>query len=303
MLNMVSLRDLAAIQYAGSAGTSCSCLDALYRMLALPERPQRALLLTSGDAHAFLVEHELEGTTAVKSGFRSGYCGEGPAALADALRALEAMQVEVEEVEVASALLERLDSSAMTRADLRAVADAKPIRPVRYFDYIYAMREGSLDKSCDWGRFPLAMPWPMLDTRLVDLALKFAEDPDKAIMDGFRRLEDILRHRTSLDEHGAKLCSKAFTNDDSPLAWFANSAVSTADRKPIDKGEQSGRAQLFAGAFMTFRNPRAHRTPGDDLASALSEFLLLNQLYLFEAAAVVRPEIAGAPRETPVGHS
>ncbi len=39
---------------------------------------------------------------------------------------------------------------------------------------------------------------------------------------------------------------------------------------------------LFTGAYMAFRNPRAHRELAHDLGAALGEFLLLNQLYLLE---------------------
>ena len=51
---------------------------------------------------------------AVKSGFASGYGGEGPAALSYALQLLEAHGVELEEVEVSADLIERLDDSALT---------------------------------------------------------------------------------------------------------------------------------------------------------------------------------------------
>jgi hypothetical protein len=76
--------------------------------------------------------------------------------------------------------------------------------------------------------------------------------------------------------HGAKLFSAAFLGDDPLLKWQVD-----------DEAEQKGRANLFTGAFMAFRNPRAHRIQSDNSHEQLSEFLLLNQLFRLEADAVV----------------
>jgi hypothetical protein len=51
-----------------------------------------------------------------------------------------------------------------------------------------------------------------------------------------------------------------------------------------DDGEKNGRANLFTGTFMAYRNPRAHREHSSE--ELLAEFLLLNQLYRLEFEAV-----------------
>jgi uncharacterized protein (TIGR02391 family) len=132
------------------------------------------------------------------------------------------------------------------------------------------------------------MPFGILDPRLADLALDFHAAPDRVLLDGFRRLEDRIRERTGLAEHGTKLFSQAFAGDDSRLVWNMPSNARGAERDLIEKGEQAGRAQLFTGAYQAFRNPRAHRTLNHSAAEALSEFLVLNQLFRFEAEAVER---------------
>lgn len=74
-----------------------------------------------------------------------------------------------------------------------------------------------------------------------------------------------------------KLFSKAFQSDDSILVW-----------KDIDSSEQQGRAQLFTGVYMTFRNRRAHRETSDNAYECLLEFLQVNHLFILESEAKVR---------------
>lgn len=148
-------------------------------------------------AHCLLVTCEPGDQIAIKSGFGSGYGGTGPHALADALLVLHASNIEVQEVEVSKALLDRLDDSALTRADIELIAQTRPVRPSRWTEYVVAIHgvEG-FDKSV-WRNFKPVMPWAIIDARITDLALEFFHAPDKAIMTGFRRLEDLVRTRTT----------------------------------------------------------------------------------------------------------
>lgn len=117
-LGEVRFSDLAAIEYHGMSGISHRCLNAIRRVLQFGERPDLALLLTADQSHAFLLCSEPHGDIAVKSGFSSGYRGEGPTALANALCTLMAAGVEIEEIKVPAELLGRLDLSALTNADV-----------------------------------------------------------------------------------------------------------------------------------------------------------------------------------------
>jgi hypothetical protein len=58
----------------------------------------------------------------------------------------------------------------------------------------------------------------------------------------------------------------------------------------IAEGEKSGRAMLFSGTYMAYRNRRAHREIKDShFAAQLSEFLLVNHLFRLETESVEAP--------------
>jgi uncharacterized protein (TIGR02391 family) len=287
-LGVVRFADLAGIQYVGSQGDSKLCVEAIRRLVQVGERTTSALLLSAERRHAFLIKFEREGSVVVKNGFSSGYRGTGPTSLADALSVLQAAQIDVEEVAITAEMMERLGVSALTNDDIDFIDAARPIRPSCWYDYVYAIYGAKEQGNSVWCRFAPVIPWGILDERLVDLALLFRYTPDKSIMDGFRRLEDQVRERTGLDEHGARLFSLAFAGDDSLLVWKKVAPMQATKQDLLDKGERAGRAQLFTGAYQAFRNPRAHRTPNDSEAEALAELLVLNQLFLLERSAEKR---------------
>lgn len=299
----IGYEQLAAIEYHGMRGISASCLNAVRRILQFGDRPERAILLTAGNTHALLLTGELLGDIAIKRGFTSGYSGEGPSALADALCLLLATGIDVEEVRVPEDLLERLDLSAMTTEDLELCKSLPPVRPIKIYDYIYDLPNPDTRKRTVWKQFPEVMPWHIIDERLYDLASSFVEEPDQAIINGFRRLEDLMRDRIKSNEHGAKLFSNAFGGDDPALVWMREEAspcavglAATPEPQQIEKSEQVGRMQLFTGSYQAFRNPRAHRLLSSTSSSELSEFLTLNQLFLLERAAVEKAESVAASK-------
>lgn len=171
----------------------------------------------------------------------------------------------------------RLDSGVLTITELDSILAMPRLRPMTWFDYIHAIHGLDESRAGVWGRFPLAMPWSILDDRLVDVALDFQARPTDSLLRGFRRLEDTIRSRTRLADGTAKLMSQAFGGDRSPLMW------------PVaDPSEQTGRMQLFTGAFQAYRNAHAHRELDDDPAGLMNAFLLLNHLYALEREAVPR---------------
>src|SRR2546423_9292831 len=100
----------------------------------------------------------------------------------------------------------------------------------------------------------------IINRRLTDFAPGFWKNPNDSLLTGYKRLEDILRERTACNTHGTRLFSEAFGKEGSELTW--------AD---IDASEHAGRAQLFVGAFMAFRNRRAHREIRHDRQNELTE--------------------------------
>lgn len=271
--------ELAGIQYMGVAGVSAWCLKAIRRLFKAGDSIERALLLSADGFHAFLLnlgEREHPDWVAIKAGFSSGYPGEGPKTLSEALALLEAFNVPVEELNVSPDMLQRIDQSALTQKDLTFIESARPIRPWRLADYVLPEDWGHANRALAFGQLEPAMPWGLLDARLLNLAEVFHTSPDHALMAGFRRLEEIVRGRLGDTEAlDSKVFSIAFMSESPALTW-----------KDIPKSERIARGNLFIGAYGAFRNPRAHREREEDAALQLSEFLTLNTLYRLESEAV-----------------
>jgi hypothetical protein len=126
-------------------------------------------------------------------------------------------------------------------------------------------------------QFAPAVPWFVLDDRLVDLAIILPRDPDIAVFEAFRRLESQVKKRCELPLGiaGVEVFKKAFRGSGALLTW-----------SDVSAGELEGRAQMFEAAFMAYRNPRAHREEVGGAARAYREFYVVNELFLLEAEAV-----------------
>jgi Protein of unknown function (Hypoth_ymh) len=264
----------SGIEYHGVAGASQECQDAVMRLLQFGDNIVRARIFSYSNEHCLLLTNAIGDRIAIKSGFSSGYLGEGPRRFSYALQFLEAHGAKIGECVVDEAVLARLDNSALTISDLEGIDAAKPVRPQRWYNYVLERHREDLCDGRLWDEFPRVMPFAIIDSRIIDLSLSFWENPDDKLLKGYRRLEDLVRERTGLDEHGTKLFSKAFAGPTARLYW-----------KELDDGEKAGRLSLFTGAYMAHRNPRAHRELQNDSDQQLTEFLLLNHLYRLEKEA------------------
>ena len=270
-----SIDDSAMLEYAGVPGASKECQDAVIRLIQFGDRITRARILTYQREHCLLLTVNVGDLVAVKSGFASGYGGEGPRRFSYVLQILDSHGAEIEEYDVSEELLQRVERSALTRADLTMLDESRPRRPNRWHDYVSEDHEDKARQGTLWrDEFPSLVPFAIIDSRIMDLALSFWDDPDNRLLTGYRRLEDLVRDRTGLTQHGSKLFSQAFAPI-GPLGW-----------KDADQGEQAGRMQLFVGTYLAHRNPRAHRELSLDRDRPLTEFLLLNHLFHLEADAV-----------------
>lgn len=275
-------RRYPGIQYVGIPGATKECEDAVVGLLQYGGRVTLARILSHANHHCLLLTLQFGDAVAVKSGFGSGYSGTGAHGLSFILALLYAQGATIEELEVDEALLRRVDMSALTSADISRLNKAEPIRPNRWSTYVFkddfdATQDGTL-----WHRFKPIIPFAIVDERIMDLALKFEEQADDCLLKGYRRLEDCVRKRTGVEEHGYKLFSQVFLGSPPKLTWL-----------DVDSSEHAGRASLFTGTFMAYRNPRAHREPRRH-SSELTEFLLLNHLFLLENEAV---DERGRPRQ------
>lgn len=275
---------LAGIQYGGEPGLSRSCQEAVERHIQGGNRLTHARVLTHDDSHGLLLRTYFDELTGIKTGFGSGYSGEGPRRFSIVLNLLDSFGVEVSECIVSRQLLDRLDASALTKDDIETIQSAPSVRGARWREYLLPGHWSVLDpETPPWSDMPLVMPFRLVDARLADLAIDFWEGPDDRLMTSFRRLEDVVRKRTGLRAHGAKLFSQAFLGESSKLLW-----------ESLDPREQAARAALFVDGFGAFRNPRAHRELHESAFDQLAEFLFVNHLFLLERKAISRAPAAPA---------
>lgn len=266
----------AGIQYAGLRGISKDCRNAVMRLLQFGDRVTAARILSCSGTHCLLLTVNSGDLVAIKSGFSSGYAGEGPRALSYVIQLLDTHGAELEEFDVDEATIERVDDSALTKADLAGLEAARPVRPTRLWDYVTERHWEQHSEGTLWRAFPPVVPLAVVDPRIADLAVSFWEGPDDRLLTAYRRLEGVVRERIGSDEHGGRLFSDAFLGAKAKLRWDCSDA------------ERQGRGQLFAAAFAAYRNPRAHRELGDHADEQLVEFLLVNHLYRLERSAELR---------------
>jgi Protein of unknown function (Hypoth_ymh) len=266
----------AGIEYVGVSGISKDCQDAVLRFIQFGTRITHVRILSAKNRHCLLLTLEGGDQVAVKSGFATGYGGEGPRRFSYVLQILDSHGAEIIEYNVPRSLLDKIDDSALTKSDLKRVKKMRYVRPSRWYDYVSECdferaREGTLWRE----EFPPVIPFALIDPRIMDLALDFWNSPDNGLLVAYRRLEDIVRERAAIKQHGAKLFSQAFDTRDGALTW-----------EHVDDGERTGRIQLFIGTYGAHRNRRAHKELQTHSGELLAEFLLLNHLYCLERDAV-----------------
>lgn len=260
--------------YLGEAGVTETCLYSLFNLIQTHADLSYALLLTNDQSHAFIIKDKSNSYYIIRSGFTSGYPGEGPKGLAKALTILNQHQIETEELVVSSKLMSKLNNSSLSDNDIDFIFNEKIIRPIRLHDYIYLFKHEIINRSDLKPYYPLELPHSIIDDRIFDLALLFKQDPDSALTKAYKRLEDIVRLRTGVNEHSTKLFAQVFQGENALLTWDVP-----------DTAEIKGRINLFTGSYMAFRNARAHREKDENLVHQYREFLLINELYLLESEA------------------
>lgn len=267
---------LAGIQYWGKEGVTQECLDAIIRLIQYDDRIENVMILTSNERHCLLVSINNSGDLiAIKSGFYTGYKGEGPRKFSYALALLNAYGINIDEYEVKDSLLNRLDASALTEKDIKEIRGIKPIRPQRFCYYIQEEHFDSVRGDKFWKAFRPVVPFAIIDNRIMDLAISFWEKPEDNLTRGYKRIEDIFRKRTGSEYgFGSDLFVKSFVGQSQKLKW-----------EGFSENEHLARAGLFRNAYSSSRNRMMHRELHGDRHQYLSEFLLLNHLYRLEKEA------------------
>lgn len=280
--------ELPMIEYHGHSGSTARCVTAVERLLHYGTPLSRAMIITMQAAgttsHALLLSDEFDDRIVIKPGFTSGYSGEGPRGWSQVLGLLDWHGVPLDEVAVDASFLHRINSSALTFGDLDRIDAARPIRPRRLWQYMLD-RHSERDIN-PWRQHLPILPLSLIDGRLAEFARNFWDDPDAALFKAHRRLETIVRDRVAViaadatSAVGAKLYGLAFNGEDAPLRWPC---------APLS--ERQGRASLFIGTAMAYRNARAHGEGVGSPQEQLAEFLLVNHLFRLEGKARARPAV------------
>lgn len=181
------------IQYLGTPYTQ-DCLDAIGVILQTQTYIEKALLLSCNQIHAYLIKSN-RNTYVIRSGFSSGYSGEGPKGLASSLQLLLKHNIEVEEINISEKLMKKVNHSSLSDADLETMFTARVVRPINIYEYIYAIYKTTEYQINNDRFYPTELPFHLVDSRIFDLALKFNDDPNYSILTAYTRLEDIVKDK------------------------------------------------------------------------------------------------------------
>lgn len=120
-------------------------------------------ILSCSNEHCLLLTVNVGDLIAVKSGFGSGYRGEGSQAFSYVLELLDAYKVPIEEYEVEHDVIARLDSSSLTMSDIDKLDAARSVRPTRWPDYVFEEDWKDKRKGTVWKEFPPVIPLAIVD--------------------------------------------------------------------------------------------------------------------------------------------
>lgn len=239
---------------------------------------EKALLLSSDQRHAYLIK-STKNTYIIRPGFSSGYSGEGPKGLASSLQLFLKHNVNVEEVNISKKLMKKVNHSSLSDADLETMLTTGVVRPTNIYEYIYAIYQTTEYQITNDRYYPTELPFHLIDERILDLALKFNDDPNHSILTAYTRLEDIVKVKINDQSlFSSNLLKTAFISDKQRQAVYCwnttNEKVSNA------------LGCLFTNIFTAYRNERAHSEVNKPFSKQLREFLLINELYLLEREAI-----------------
>lgn len=146
----------------------------------------------------------------------------------------------------------------------------------------------------------IRLPLQLLHPDLFELGRTFVTGEDQAIMQAFILFEDRLRQKSKLEEHGAKLVNRAYSEKDGPLTWFScqtrdfdkilkyeidpfgseNNLFAQVDkRREISTADLVARRDYMKSIYGMYRNARAHTDFYVSTTSLVSEFLAVNKIY------------------------
>jgi len=272
------------IEVVGQSGVTERCLEAIRRLIQFGDSIRLARLLTTGDTHAFLLELDQERLVFVRSGFTSGYNGEGPLGLGQALALLETVGAEIKHHRISPKLLKRGNLGQWSDKDVQTIRSLEVNHALTWLEWMHAVK-AMPRSSALLAAFPPVIPYALLVPELMDTALELSQRGGDALRDAFVRLEQHIKALCGdPKDFGVRLMEKAFLGKDPLLCWDGDAAK-----------EQEGRGGLFVSTFKVYRNPRAHEIVTSDLREEIQELMVLNQLWIWLRQVRRRDQKSGRP--------
>lgn len=140
--------------------------------------------------------------------------------------------------------------------------------------YVLSRRGSALGDEAAFAEFHIArlLPVDLLHASIRDRTWHafLRGEYDSAVLQAMKAVEIAVREASNLGQDlvGVKLARKAFQPENGPLSDPA-----------LEQGEQQARADLFAGALGSYKNPQSHRHVAlDDPAEAVEQLLLASHL-------------------------
>jgi hypothetical protein len=257
------------IEYGGSDGITETCLDAVFRYINYGDQINEVDILTYNMDHALLMRFGDGHCAFIRSGFSSGYSGEAPKGLALVIQIFLSLNVRIREYNVNRSFFKRVNAALIRMKDLVYLNKLKACKPLSYDRFVSLNQMNAAFEHQVWSKLKEPIPYALFDTRIADLVQEYREKPNDALLTGYKRLENILQAKFITKSFGLNLIKEIMDKKNS--IWTPG----------ISEGVQKGRSLLFQGCFSSFRNELAHNE-FVHVEYGLSEFLLLNLLFLYE---------------------
>ena len=259
------------INFVGTGYTKAS-IEAVQRYLLFGDKIDKVFIFSCEHEHSLVLQIK-QTWVIIKSGFASGYLGEGSKGFAYILALLENYCNDIDEFEVNRKIIQKIEHNSLQEEEIQSILNGKQQSRAHWIDYILDINNQLYSDFSLWKKFPVQIPYSIVDFRLIKVALNFFDDPDARLNDAYRDLEDILRKKTGENfGFGSDLIKKAFPSSKSSLQW-----------NDCSENENEARRSLFINVYNAYRNRRAHRKENMMHDEYLVEFLAVNHLFRLEA--------------------
>ena len=249
------------VQYLGQSGITASCLEGILLFIEGAERfgPEdrnnKAYLVTHGNQHLFILPSWYVGYTVIRSGFRSGYSGEGPCGFSLAITALSLYRHIIREIIVSHSTLEKINRGKLATQGIDKLIGSQSGN-ASVSRYVWPQHSEIKSKQVlhelltDYLREDLRFTVSRLHEDLAKAIQPVLDAPiEDVLRRGFIFLENSIKELagvTNQQTSGVKLMEELFSKVDARISYSCNPS------------EQKACRRLFQGAFGLFRNQTAH---------------------------------------------